>query len=194
MAVRHTMTIRASMTAYSTAVGPSSLTRKRCTFKARDFMGSSSGYCGLRQRVMRGRAGAETRNTLSPAGSVAAQVRRRARVSAPGETQQHSHLFPSNLPCGIRVLDELAFARRSNNLSATRLPGGTVAPPGPWLCAHGLATGLPFSRMRGLQALGRAAHESPEDQRINDSKESRRRALPRERARHTRPARAAGTS
>lgn len=32
MAVKHTITIRASITAYSTAVGPSSETRKRCIF------------------------------------------------------------------------------------------------------------------------------------------------------------------
>ena len=32
IAVRQTITIRASITAYSTAVGPSSETRKRCTF------------------------------------------------------------------------------------------------------------------------------------------------------------------
>src|SRR5436190_20688426 len=40
MAVKHTMIISANMTAYSTAVGPSSETRKRCTFKARFFMAS----------------------------------------------------------------------------------------------------------------------------------------------------------
>jgi hypothetical protein len=39
IAVKHTMMIRASITAYSTAVGPSSHTRKRCTFKASDFIG-----------------------------------------------------------------------------------------------------------------------------------------------------------
>jgi hypothetical protein len=39
MAVKHTMTMRDSITAYSTAVGPSSETRKRCTFRASDFMG-----------------------------------------------------------------------------------------------------------------------------------------------------------
>ena len=37
IAVKHTMTIRASITAYSTAVGPSSHTRKRCIFNARVF-------------------------------------------------------------------------------------------------------------------------------------------------------------
>src|SRR5678816_3646923 len=38
MVLRHTTTIRASITAYSTAVGPSSDFRKRCTFKARFFI------------------------------------------------------------------------------------------------------------------------------------------------------------
>src|SRR5205823_13430594 len=47
MAVKHTMIIRANMTAYSTAVGPSSETRKRCTFKARFFIASSK-RCGRR--------------------------------------------------------------------------------------------------------------------------------------------------
>src|SRR5262245_7007493 len=41
MAVKHTMIISANITAYSTAVGPSSETRKRCTFKARLFIASS---------------------------------------------------------------------------------------------------------------------------------------------------------
>ena len=39
IAVRQTITIKASMTAYSTAVGPSSDTRKRRSFKASRFMG-----------------------------------------------------------------------------------------------------------------------------------------------------------
>jgi hypothetical protein len=38
MAVKQTITIRANITAYSTAVGPSSETRKRCTFRASDFI------------------------------------------------------------------------------------------------------------------------------------------------------------
>lgn len=38
IAVKHTTTIRASITAYSTAVGPSSETRKRCNFKASDLI------------------------------------------------------------------------------------------------------------------------------------------------------------
>jgi hypothetical protein len=38
MAVKHTTTMRASITAYSTAVGPSSETRKRCNFKASDLI------------------------------------------------------------------------------------------------------------------------------------------------------------
>src|SRR4029077_11811398 len=38
MVLRHTTTISASITAYSTAVGPSSDFRKRCTFKARFFI------------------------------------------------------------------------------------------------------------------------------------------------------------
>lgn len=38
MAVRHTMTIRANMTAYSTAVGPSSETRNFFTLKAKAFI------------------------------------------------------------------------------------------------------------------------------------------------------------
>src|SRR5690606_26372838 len=41
IAVKQTMTIKASITAYSTAVGPSSDLRKRCTFKARFFIASS---------------------------------------------------------------------------------------------------------------------------------------------------------
>src|SRR6476660_10569476 len=45
METRHTMIINANMTAYSTAVGPSSETRKRCTFKARVFIASSK-RCG----------------------------------------------------------------------------------------------------------------------------------------------------
>ena len=40
MAERQTTTIRASITAYSTAVGPSSDFRKRCTFRAKFFMAS----------------------------------------------------------------------------------------------------------------------------------------------------------
>ena len=36
--LRHTTTISANITAYSTAVGPSSDFRKRCTFKARFFI------------------------------------------------------------------------------------------------------------------------------------------------------------
>ena len=39
IAVKQTMTIKANMTAYSTAVGPSSETRKRCIFLASDFIG-----------------------------------------------------------------------------------------------------------------------------------------------------------
>lgn len=42
IAVKHTMTIKASITAYSTAVGPSSETRKRCIFLASDFIRYSS--------------------------------------------------------------------------------------------------------------------------------------------------------
>jgi hypothetical protein len=38
IAVKHTITIKASITAYSTAVGPSSETRKRRNFKDKDFM------------------------------------------------------------------------------------------------------------------------------------------------------------
>src|SRR5882724_5285070 len=38
MVLRQTTTIRASITAYSTAVGPSSDFRKRCTFKERFFI------------------------------------------------------------------------------------------------------------------------------------------------------------
>jgi len=38
IAVKHTITIKASITAYSTAVGPSSQTRKRRNFKASDFI------------------------------------------------------------------------------------------------------------------------------------------------------------
>ena len=41
IAVKHTITINANITAYSTAVGPSSETRKRCTFRARLFIASS---------------------------------------------------------------------------------------------------------------------------------------------------------
>lgn len=41
MAVKQTTTIKANMTAYSTAVGPSSETRKCCTFLARFFITSS---------------------------------------------------------------------------------------------------------------------------------------------------------
>jgi hypothetical protein len=39
MAAMHTTIIRANITAYSTAVGPSSETRKRLTFKEKDFIG-----------------------------------------------------------------------------------------------------------------------------------------------------------
>ena len=42
MAVKHTMMISANITAYSTAVGPSSEIRKRCTFKVRFFIASST--------------------------------------------------------------------------------------------------------------------------------------------------------
>jgi hypothetical protein len=38
IAVRHTMTISDNITAYSTAVGPSSQARKRCNFSANDFI------------------------------------------------------------------------------------------------------------------------------------------------------------
>lgn len=38
IAVKHTTTISASITAYSTAVGPSSEARKRCNFKASDLI------------------------------------------------------------------------------------------------------------------------------------------------------------
>jgi hypothetical protein len=38
IAVKHTITIKASITAYSTAVGPSSQTRNRRNFKASDFI------------------------------------------------------------------------------------------------------------------------------------------------------------
>src|SRR4029078_2569372 len=40
MAVKHTITIRANITAYSTAVGPSSETRNFFTFAAKRFMAS----------------------------------------------------------------------------------------------------------------------------------------------------------
>ena len=42
MAVKQTTMIRASITAYSTAVGPSSETKKRCSFKAKDFIFSTA--------------------------------------------------------------------------------------------------------------------------------------------------------
>jgi hypothetical protein len=38
MHVKQTLMINESITAYSTAVGPSSETRKRCNFRASDFM------------------------------------------------------------------------------------------------------------------------------------------------------------
>lgn len=38
IAAKQTITIKANMTAYSTAVGPSSETRKRRNFRASDFM------------------------------------------------------------------------------------------------------------------------------------------------------------
>lgn len=46
IAVKQTITIRASITAYSTAVGPSSEARKRCTFVARFFIASSDTRVG----------------------------------------------------------------------------------------------------------------------------------------------------
>ena len=42
IAVKHTIMINASITAYSTAVGPSSETRKWRNFKVSDFIASSS--------------------------------------------------------------------------------------------------------------------------------------------------------
>src|SRR6478752_5712898 len=45
MAVKHTITINANITAYSTAVGPSSETRKRCTFKEELFISSPPTLC-----------------------------------------------------------------------------------------------------------------------------------------------------
>src|SRR5438128_1770186 len=44
IAVKHTITIKASITAYSTAVGPSSETRNRRTFKARLFIAASDWF------------------------------------------------------------------------------------------------------------------------------------------------------
>jgi hypothetical protein len=40
MAVKQTMMIKANITAYSTAVGPSSETKKRCSFVAKFFTGA----------------------------------------------------------------------------------------------------------------------------------------------------------
>jgi hypothetical protein len=41
MDAKHTITIRANITAYSTAVGPSSETRNCCNFRARFFIALS---------------------------------------------------------------------------------------------------------------------------------------------------------
>jgi hypothetical protein len=49
MAVKQTMMISANITAYSTAVGPSSETKKRCTFEAKLFMGFSSRFEAARR-------------------------------------------------------------------------------------------------------------------------------------------------
>lgn len=49
-AAKQTMMIRASITAYSTAVGPSSLARKRRTFPVKDFMAISSIPIGRKTR------------------------------------------------------------------------------------------------------------------------------------------------
>src|SRR5262249_46229473 len=54
-------TIRASITAYSTAVGPSSLTRKLRTLEIRQFIACSS----VKSLRNSGRAGAETFNKMS---------------------------------------------------------------------------------------------------------------------------------
>ena len=56
--VKQTITISASMTAYSTAVGPSSDVRKRCTFWANLIMDSSTHFKwqsrGRPKRCLRG--------------------------------------------------------------------------------------------------------------------------------------------
>jgi hypothetical protein len=49
--VAQTAMIRANMTPYSTAVGPSSLTKKRCTFKTKLFIANSSSGQSMKRNV-----------------------------------------------------------------------------------------------------------------------------------------------
>src|SRR5690606_32191239 len=73
IAVKHTITIRAHITAYSTAVGPSSLFRKRRNFRAKLFIETSDSavFCSPVGRVfpehtVKNRLGLNPPRRLSP--------------------------------------------------------------------------------------------------------------------------------
>ena len=139
IAVKQTMTIKANMTAYSTAVGPSSETRKRCIFLASDFIGIPPFQF---DSALRSRTG--TTNFLGILGTrhrFRYDNRRRPAICL------RDPMLVKNRPLPRLLTEAIVHHPFGSQASDGYYSGG------PLLCAHGLAAGLPLSRMRGYRPL-----------------------------------------
>jgi len=166
IAVRQTMMIKASITAYSTAVGPSSETRKRCTFWASDLIEflQNSWTWGpdgrAYSRTIRKKIRRDPSDVTSPCGETL------PAIASPESLYRYTEVpLPRSQP--IRFVTwgfpEVGWQKGKPFrhhpsrrrfvggviLSATRLPGISR----PLALRPGFSAGLPFSRMRGGRPL-----------------------------------------
>src|SRR5262245_49665183 len=113
MVLRQTTTIRASITAYSTAVGPSSDFRKRCTFKARFFIVPTPNVRAHR---------ASCRVCPTPQGRPSLLPRRGENAAGLPGTGQRLNDWLLASSSSSRSLDPLHKAADRSTLSVARLP------------------------------------------------------------------------
>jgi len=158
----------ANITAYSTAVGPSSETRKRCTFLARFFIASSGS-----------RASAREPNALQVVGSYNAPGCRpgqsrpaRRRAGEPANVHDClSHLQKTTIGCvSPWVLPEIAASPLAAHILSAAGLAATLARRRSLALRPGLATGLPLSRMMTQQARSCEAPLSPASSRWHAAK------------------------
>lgn len=140
MAVRHTITIRANITAYSTAVGPSSETRKRCTFLASDFISVPP----LQRQSSDGQINSWLTAGLQPESNFAGSL-------------EHcdGHKTAACLQHALRIPGTEKQPPHRHSPKRGFHPFGSPASgkTRPLALRPGLATGLPLSRMRETTGL-----------------------------------------
>lgn len=152
IAVKQTMMIKASITAYSTAVGPSSDFRKRFTFDAKFFIFPSQ-MCRCSRPCDRANENPYEQRIRFETGAGGESWKRIPQIGVGSSFTQLDCCMPRHHLCPRDWEVVRENSRRLSTHSATRLPRATRIASGPKLCAPALRPVSLFEDVR-LHACG----------------------------------------